>query len=163
LVLLTTTLGGLAIQAKDISKGKTPRDIDTNFFFAAMMQGGGMGIFGDFLFAKYNRFGQDPVVSALGPMVGLTSDTLRLFKGSFDRALDDGTGASWEKFKKDALKYTMRWQPVAIPKLWYTRLASERLVTDEFERMINPNYESDALRMKKRAKEEFGQDIWWDK
>lgn len=161
MLLLGTTLGGVAIMSKDLSQGKTPRAIDGNFVMAALLQSGGLGIMGDFMFAKYNRFGQDPLVSLMGPVFGLSSDTMRLLKGSFDRALEDGTEKAFDNFRRDAFKYVKRYNPVAVPKFWYTRLVAERLMFDEMERIINPRFEADKRRIEKRMRDDYGQEYWW--
>ena len=60
----TTVLGALALQAKDIAAGREPRPMDNKeFFAAAVAQGGGIGIFGDYLFSDVNRFGGGPLRS----------------------------------------------------------------------------------------------------
>jgi hypothetical protein len=64
----STVLGYAAMTAKDMLKGKTPRDPkDPNTIIKAFTQGGGAGIYGDFLFGEYNRFGQSPLETAAGP------------------------------------------------------------------------------------------------
>ena len=51
-------LGGLAVQLKEIAKGNDPRPMDSaEFWLAAVMQGGGLGIFGDFFSASTSRTG----------------------------------------------------------------------------------------------------------
>lgn len=63
---------GYAVGAmKDVLQGKDPRSPDRSAtWVAAMMQGGGAGILGDFLFAQYGRFGQSVSDTILGPVIG---------------------------------------------------------------------------------------------
>jgi hypothetical protein len=58
-LLITTTLyGALAIQLKEIGKGRDARPVDdAKFWGHAVLQSGGLGIYGDFLFAETNRMG----------------------------------------------------------------------------------------------------------
>src|SRR5262249_55445818 len=62
LLILSTLLGALSMQLKEIAGGRDPRRMDMSemgakFWGAAILQGGGLGIYGDFLFADVNRFG----------------------------------------------------------------------------------------------------------
>lgn len=158
----TTVLGAAAIQLKDLSKGRTARDMDKpNFWLAAMMQGGGMGLFGDFLFADYSRFGRDPLVDMLGPAFGTGSDVLRVFKGNFDRALDDPSGFETERFMRDTFRLVTRNIPSV--NFWYSRLVLERAIYDQVERMIDPMYDSNIRRMERRMEKDYGNQFWWGK
>lgn len=65
-----TAFGYLSMQAKLMVKGQTPRPLDHKSVMAAMVQGGGAGLMGDFLFGEYNRFGGGMASSLAGPFVG---------------------------------------------------------------------------------------------
>ncbi|MEQ0457422.1 hypothetical protein [Klebsiella sp. JB_Kp027] len=65
-----TAFGYLSMQAKLMAKGQTPRPLDHKSVMAAMAQGGGAGLMGDFLFGEYNRFGGGMASSLSGPFVG---------------------------------------------------------------------------------------------
>lgn len=156
IVMGTTILGGAAMQARDVLYGKTPRDMDGKFWAAAMMQGGGFGIFGDFLFSDQSRFGQDIFKTMAGPMVGFATDAYKVFKGNFDKALDDDKEAH---FMADLFQFSKRYIPGV--KLWYTRLLLERLMLDQAERAIDPNFDNRMRRLENKRKQEAGQRSWW--
>jgi hypothetical protein len=65
-----TALGYLSMQTKLLLKGQTPRPLDHKSVMAAMAQGGGLGIMGDFLFGEYNRFGGGLASTLAGPAIG---------------------------------------------------------------------------------------------
>lgn len=75
---ITTIFGYMAMAAKDLAKGKEPRELldpETGLNWktvgAAMQQGGGLGIYGDFLFGEMrNRAGQGFLATAAGPTFG---------------------------------------------------------------------------------------------
>lgn len=75
---ITTMLGGLMVAgymstvAKDMLKGYWPprNPADPRTILAAWQQGGGLGIYGDFLFSKVNRFGGSLQESLAGPTLG---------------------------------------------------------------------------------------------
>lgn len=72
LMVATTIFGYMSMAAKDMLKGKEPRDpTDWKTMQAAMVQGGGMGIYGDFLFGEMrSRGGQSLVATLAGPTLG---------------------------------------------------------------------------------------------
>jgi hypothetical protein len=70
-------LTGYAIMTlKGLLKGQNPRPANGEAALAAMAQGGGFGIFGDYFFGEQNRFGQGPAEAFLGPVAGQGVHTL---------------------------------------------------------------------------------------
>lgn len=65
----TTILGYVSMQAKNIVKNRTLRSIkDPGTMIASLLQGGGLGLYGDFFFGQYNRFGSSIIESIAGPV-----------------------------------------------------------------------------------------------
>ncbi len=71
MITLGTALGYASMVLKDISKGREPRDpLDPKTIAAAMTQGGGLGIYGDFLFGDLkSRYGGNILTTTAGPGV----------------------------------------------------------------------------------------------
>lgn len=70
LVVWSSVFGYMALAAKDIFKGKEPRDpSDPKVWMASFVQGGGFGIYTDFLFGEASRFGNKPLETLAGPAV----------------------------------------------------------------------------------------------
>lgn len=80
--LWMTFFGYLSMQTKLMLKGQTPRPADAKTFLAAAAQGGGLGIFGDFLFGEANRFGNGPITSLAGPVAGSADQLVTLFQNA---------------------------------------------------------------------------------
>lgn len=80
LALWMTFFGYLSMQTKLILKGQTPRPADIKTFLAAAAQGGGVGIFSDFVFGEANRFGVGPVMSLMGPVASTADRMVTLFQ-----------------------------------------------------------------------------------
>ena len=59
-----------------------------------------MGIFGDFLFQEYSRYGRGFLTEAAGPMGGVASDVLALYT--------DAKNGDWDKGKQASLKLLKR-------------------------------------------------------
>ena len=139
----STALGYAALAAKDIVKGRTPRDpLDPKTWVAALVQGGGAGIYGDFLFGEFNRFGRSFLSTLAGPTLG-TVDSLAELWARF-RNGDDTAGA--------ALRIAMQNTPFI--NLFYTRMAMDYLVLYHLQEMANPGY---LRRSERRLKREQGQ------
>lgn len=71
-LIAMTTLGGyLSGMIKDSLKGRTPKDpTDPRTIQDAMLRGGGLGIYGDFLFTEYDRSYRSALGTLAGPVVG---------------------------------------------------------------------------------------------
>jgi hypothetical protein len=142
LIVSTTLMGALALQLKDLARGKDPRPmldpstgLSPKFVMAALLQGGGLGLFGDFLFAGSDRFGHSKLAAAAGPMAGFASDVIDLTLGN---AVDAMSGLP-ANIGRDAVQFAGRYTPGA--SLWYARLALERGVLDALQRAVDPNAE----------------------
>jgi hypothetical protein len=76
MVGMYAALGYAAMSIKDLIKGREPRDpTDPKTVIAAFAQGGGLGLYGDFLFGEYSRMGRTFTSSLAGPVLG-NLDTL---------------------------------------------------------------------------------------
>lgn len=85
LFLQTTVMGYAAMVMKDIAKGVTPRDPkDYRTILAAIQQGGGLGIYGDFLFGETNRMGGGVASTFLGPTFGDIQSLLDIKQRAMD-------------------------------------------------------------------------------
>lgn len=152
--------GALAVQLKEIFKGKNPRDMtDPAFWGAAFMQAGGLGIFGDFMLADANRFGGGFVSSLGGPVAGLVQDVQKLTVGNAMTAADGKKHKRGpvEDFAGDSIQFAKNYAPLM--NLWYTRLALDHLVFYQIQESLNPGY---LQRMKQRTKSQNNQTFWWD-
>lgn len=138
--------GYLAMSAKDMLKGKKPRPLDDHkTWMAAAAQGGGMGIYGDFLFGETNRFGRGFLTTLGGPTVSKADELYSLWNSA--RAGDD-VGAR-------ALKLTISNTPYA--NLFYTRMAVDYLFLYELQEAMNPGY---LRRMERNMENSTGAE-WW--
>lgn len=146
LMLGSLGLGYMAMTLKDLIKGKTPRPLDNpKTWTAAMAQGGGMGIYGDFLFGESSRLGGGFLETLGGPTVGKLADTKRLFDAA----------KSGEDVGAQALRFAVSNTPGN--NLFYTRMAIDYLFLYELQEAMSPGY---LRRMERKAEEERGQQ-WW--
>lgn len=148
LLIGNTIMGALAIQMKEASKGRDPRDMTSaEFWTAAIAQGGGAGIFGDFFFSDVNRFGGGIAETLAGPGVGFLDDMLRFSVGNArELALGEDTRAGRE-FVQILRNYTPG------GSLWYLRLAYEREVLDQLQQVLDPDAARSFRRRVQSARE----------
>ena len=153
-----TIMGALAYEIKQIAAGKTPtkpEDMGVRYWLNAMVYGGGMGIFGDFLFSDQNRYGGSLSKTLSGPVIGFLGDAINLTFGNVAQL------ASGEKTNagKELAAFIQRYTPGS--NAWYTRLVFERIIMDTLEQLINPNFNKDTRRNIKALKSRTGQEYWW--
>jgi hypothetical protein len=157
LIISTTLFGALAMQLKEITKGRDPRTMQTpEFWGAAMLQGGGLGILGDFLFNDVNRFGGGLEQTVAGPVVGFLDDTRRLTIGNLQEL---ATGKDTH-FVRELISYTGRYTPGS--SIWYLRLGLERLILDRLQIWGDPDARQRMRELEARYRRETGQRYWWE-
>jgi hypothetical protein len=159
LIAAQTLLGAVAMELGDIVSGKDPRNLDprdefgTRNWVAAVLKGGSLGIYGDFLFAETSGYGQSLLGTLGGPMAGFIEDVDDLVRGNIMQAMrdeDTDLGAEITKFVK---AYTPG------SSLWYTKAALDRNVFFQMQEYFSPGY---VDRMKDRARERNGTTYWWE-
>ncbi len=147
-----TILGALAIQAKDLAKGKDPRPMNTwKFWLAAMAQGGAVGILGDFAFSNVNRFGGGLIKTVAGPGAQLVDDAYGVVQLMLN--------GDFEKIPADILRFAGKYTPGQ--SLWYGGLAMRRLIFDQLEQLADPKRYNQYRAREKRMRTQYGQEFWW--
>ena len=155
LILASTALGYLSLQAKQVAKGRELRpmmDEDGEFqggklFLASLLQGGGLGLYGDFFFGEASRNGMPATLSAFaGPAVG-EAEKLRgimadLISGDPER-LEDVPAAGF-RFVKDNTPFL---------NLFYARTALDYLLLYRIQEAISPG---SVARYEDRVEEQTG-------
>ena len=152
-----TLMGGLVIQIKNLIKGKEPDEMSNDVFWArAALQGGGLGLMGDFIASETNRFGGGIAETMLGPQVGLASDLIDLTAGNAVQAYL-GTDT---KIRKEATDLLKRYTPGS--SLWQVRLVTERLVWDQLQLMIDPEAPQYLRERARNQENATGTGFWWE-
>lgn len=156
LTIASTVMGMVSLQMSEVAKGREPMDMDNWKAWAhAFVKGGGLGIYGDFLYSGlFDKSQNRPTVTeaALGPVVG---GTVNLF-GNFGEALDGKD----TNFAVELTRFGTRNTPF-LSSAWYTRLAFERLITDQLRLAADPKQASSMRRQETKRRKEFGQEFWW--
>lgn len=159
LIASTTVLGVASMQIKELLKGRDPLNMNPaadggmRNWMRAMLMGGSLGLYGDFVFSESTQYGNTPIGSAMGPVVGLAESMLNLTQGNAVQALsgkDTNAGAEAVRFIQGNL-------PGA--NLWYTKAALDHMIFHQLQEYMSPGYLS---RMRRRAMKDFRQSYWWE-
>jgi hypothetical protein len=159
LMASTTVLGAMAMQIKELLAGRDPRNLNpfaehgVKNWMKAMLQGGSLGLYGDFLFSESTQRGQSPVASFLGPVVGLAEDAFKLTQGNLIQA---ATGKDTH-FGAEAARFVQSNLPGG--NLWYTKAAMDHLIWHQLAEYLSPGY---LRQMRRRMQRDFGQKYWWE-
>lgn len=162
LMITLTILGAIAMALKDVKDGRDPRKwldertwLDPNHWGAAFLQAGGLGIYGDLLFADVSRQGHGLESTIAGPLAGRISDVGDLVIGEPLRAL---TGKKTHPAAK-ALKVLKSNTPVA--NHWALTLAYQRTVLDQLLKLGDPEAQAAFNRAIRQRQRDYGQEYWW--
>lgn len=129
-IATTTVLGYMAMSAKDIASLRKPRDpTDPKTWAQAALQGGALGIYGDFLFGEMrNSYGQTPVGSLLGPSIG-----------NIDQAIDlIGSAKAGEDVRAKA--FNLVWSNLPGTNIFYLRAALDYMIAYRIRESLSPGY-----------------------
>ncbi|MEO0679543.1 MAG: hypothetical protein AAF192_03910 [Pseudomonadota bacterium] len=151
-----TLLGALAVQLKEVSKGRDPRPMtDATFWGAAFLQGGGVGIFGDFFASETSRAGGGLAETLAGPVVGVGGDIIRAGASNVARMADGKDPLIGRDIANLARRYTPG------TSLWQLRLTTDRLLWDELQRLLDPEAEQGFRRIERNHRRQRGGRYWW--
>jgi len=122
----------------------------------SIIQGGGLGVFGDLVFA-HQTSNSEALASALaGPIGGAADDVLTKF---LRRNVQLALQGKPTHFAGDALYTAGRYMPGST--LWYAKLAFNRAVLDQAALMIDPRARERFQRTETEARRDYGQSYWW--
>ena len=152
LAATTTIMGAIAVQAKDLASGREPRPVDEKLMAAAFMQGGGLGIFGDFVFSDHNRYGGGFSATAFGVTGQLADTSLKYTIGNVAQAIKGEETNILGETVQLAKRYS--------PSVWQTRLFTNAIF-DQMELLANPNSQRRFNKIVKRRQKNYDQGYWW--
>lgn len=152
----TTMLGALSQQLNDLASGRNPREMTGKdagkFWLGALLKGGGLGLYGDFLLSDHTRYGGGALASMLGPVAGLVDDVVKLAQGIPLNAVEGKP----EQIGGDLVKLGKGLIPGA--NLWYAKAALDHMIFNQLQEYFSPGY---LRKMEQRSKKEFNQTYWW--
>jgi hypothetical protein len=161
LALGMSAMGALSLQLGEIANGNNPLpmwdddepDVALSFMTKAMMKGGGMTLLGDIVAAGADTSGRDGRDFLLGPMGGDMVKLAQLTSGTANQILNGKDVTS-----KTNQMYMLAKSKIPGQNLWYTKTAMNRLMFDDIQNMIAPDYQQKY----KRKMQKQGRSQWWE-
>jgi len=152
LVTLMTIAGAVTSQMQSLIAGRDPQDMSKpQFWSQAFIRGGGGGMLGDLVYSSSTRGGDGLTEYIAGPgpgaVISATGDLAQALSGNKEM-----TG-------KMLAQHIKAWTPGS--SLWFSKIATDRILFDQLQSMIDPNYRQSFARYERRMKKDFGQGFWW--
>jgi len=147
-LMLGTIFGYIVLSVKDMLSGRSPRDPKKSaVIMQAFVQGGGGGIYGDFLMSEVqNQYGNGVLETAAGP----TASDIKKFIDMV-KTMNEPKKAG-KKFLQLAEGHT------PFINLYYTKAAYDYLIGYQIKEYLDPGFFN---RMKKRNEEKRGQTYYF--
>jgi hypothetical protein len=166
MVITMALLGAIANWIKDLAAFKDPRpmwsdgsdpemnSIVTRNWIQAGLSGGGLGVYGDFLFNESSPYSQNTAAETLaGPVLATAFGAANVTTGNIPAALageETDAGAEAVRFARGNLPF------VNLP---YTRGLADRAIFNELQDLIDPGA---VDRLRERQEDRQGTQYWWD-
>jgi len=159
LVVSTTLAGAMLMQVRDVLAGKDPRAMFNEDWFkfwgAAFLQGGALGIYGDFLYgANQTRHGSGPIEALAGPTLGPLLELGLVQPMTAAKNAIDGK-------ETHLMAQTVQDIKGFIPggNIWYTKTALDHMIWQNVMEQLSPGY---LRSMRQRTRKEYGQNWWYE-
>lgn len=148
-----TAMGYVSNATKDILKGREPREVFTEEralkgLGEAMTAGGGLGIYGDFLFGEYSRYGQSFTQTLAGPTFGMIDDLAAIYSTAF---INGDFGKAGEMAVNDAFRL------IPGQNLFWAKFGIDYLLLYGISEASNPGY---TQRLERRMEKEYGSEFF---
>ena len=153
--------GALSLQLGEIANGNNPLpmwddddpEVALGFMTRSMMKGGGLTLLGDIVAAGADTSGRDGRDFLLGPMGGDMVKLATLTSGTANQILNGK-----DVTNKTNQIYMLAKSKIPGQNLWYTKTAMNRLMFDDVQNMIAPDYQEKY----KRKMQKQGRSQWWE-
>lgn len=151
MITVGTILGAVVIQSREVMNGKTPMDWDSGkLWMRAVNQSGLTSYLGDF-YAKEAMGWRSTTVAGYigGAPVAYAELMLKMMHAGDDNA------------KRLKLMADFTTSEIPFQNLWYSKLATDRILLDRIRRQADENYDKNAERKMRKMEKSTGQKYWW--
>lgn len=157
MVLGTTALGMIVVQAKAIVKGKEPLPVGNQLVMEGFRAGGSMSIMADLLSKDARGYGGSLQDFLLGP---LGSDANKLFWDGMLGTVDDAreNGIQIDQIIKDSVGELPGYVP---GQIWQIKLVLDKTLWDASNRWADPEYDLKQAEKEAQRQEEIAQGGWF--
>lgn len=139
LIAGTSLLGYASYALKSGFRAQVPAGLDSGKgILEGMAQGGGLGLYGDFLFGQTSRFGGGPLEEALGPTFSSAAQLVKMFADDREDLESGKAGKLPGKLAAQTLDLAKANTPGI--NLFYARAALDYGVLYSLQELLNPGY-----------------------
>jgi hypothetical protein len=160
-LVTSTTLGGaMLMQTREMLAGRDPLSmVDDNwykFWAGALLSGGALGVYGDFLYAAtHTRYGSGILETMAGPTIG---PLLQLgVTNPLQLAADKIEGKKDSHFLAKEAQSARGFLPGS--NIWYAKAAFDHLIMQNVMEAMSPGF---LRSIRRRTEKEWHQDWYWD-
>lgn len=162
LVVGTTLAGAMLMETRDMLAGKDPRNFTgergpldlLKFWGAAMVQGGAMGIYGDFLYStNQTRYGTGPLEVMAGPTVGPALEMALVQPMNALKAQSEGKPTH---LAPTILRDLKGFVPGG--NVWFAKPVLDHMIWMQVMEMLSPGY---LNTIRQQTQKDYGQDWWY--
>lgn len=159
LIATTTMAGAMIMQTRAMLSGQDPRKMmDKNwykFWSASFIQGGALGIYGDFIYGvNQNRYGGGMLTTAAGPTLG---PLLELGVVQPLDAIQNTIEGKKSHFLGKEFQDAKGFVPGG--NIWYLKGALDHLVWQQVMEGLSPGY---LRTIRERTRKDYNQNSWWE-
>jgi hypothetical protein len=156
LVIGMSIAGAMTLQAKALLAGKDPRNMDDPTFWpAAGLQGGALGIYGDFVKDAFSRSDSSLLETSMGALGTIPTGIEALLSPARRQAVE-GEKVNWGS---GVAKFVKNFTPGS--NLWYSKLLFDRYLVDTIKRELDPDYSRSFRREQERQEKLYGQKFYF--
>lgn len=153
----TFALSALMTQFNEITRGRDPMSMDTGpFILKTLLNGGGLGLWGNYLLEGLSDDHGNVFSSLGGPLVSFALDTANMAMGdgyAFVNTLDPA-GRFSGKFDQRLVEWLRTYTPGS--RLWWARLVLEREIFDQLENWADPKADQKRRNRVARQQRTYG-------
>lgn len=158
LIALQTLFGAIAMEVNDVISGRDPRNLNPFEKFgprnllAALLKGGALGIYGDFIFNESSANGRSMIETIAGPVAGAVAGIDAATRGNviqFIRGDETNAGAELTRVVRGLIPGL---------NLWYAKAAFDHLIFQNLQENFSPGY---LARTRAKAQRDYGTTWWW--
>lgn len=157
LFIYGTVMAAVGNQIRNLLGGQNPENMNPKeniaFWGKAILRGGGLGFFGDFLQNETTEHDTSLAAALGGPAATTAEDVLSLTHGAYWKSKHGDLGVD-EKAK------LIRFVKGNIPliNMWYTQAAADHLLWNHLQEIASPGY---LARMQARQEANAGKTYYW--
>jgi hypothetical protein len=153
LIIYGAALAALGNQLRVLLAGKDPENMASpKFWTAALLRGGGLGFYGDFLYDEFNSNDNSLAAAFAGPLATTAEDVWKLTGAAAIHHIKGertDEGGNLVRFAK---------QNVPVLNLWYLQAAMDHILWNQAQEAASPGY---LERMQARAEAQRGTSWYW--